>query len=71
MTAHEAAELVARRWAAHGACVSCGWFGALYEYGELREALVINVAKRRVELYCLSDYDDSDTHQGARIPFDR
>ncbi len=70
MTTEEAIECVTRKWAEHGACVSCRWQGALYEYASLEAAIVVNEAQRRVELYCLSDYDDSDTHCGPLIPFD-
>ncbi len=69
MTIEEAIECVTRNWSRHGACVSCGWYGELYEYPNLAELLVIREEDRRIELNCLSDSDDSDTHAGIRIPF--
>jgi hypothetical protein len=70
MRTDEALACVTRKWGEYGACATCGWYGALYEYASLECALVINEAQRRIELYCLSDYEDSDLHCGALVPFD-
>lgn len=71
MTKEEAAKVVRDLWDSNGACQSCGWHAALYEYerayGSLEDALDIDESKRRIELSCLSEDDDPSSHRGVRI----
>lgn len=71
MTIDEAIELVRRKWGSEGACCSCGWHAALYEYGDLHKAIEIDHDRKRVVLPCLNQ-DDGErwSHRGVRIYFD-
>lgn len=68
MTQDEAIALVRKRWNADGACCSCGWHAALYEYGDLGYA--IDIYPDHIRLTCLNESGDGGTHRGVRIYFE-
>ena len=71
MTIDEAIALVRQRWDEEGACGSCGWHAALYEYGELAYAITIDKRDGCIRLPCLSDdAEDAWSHRGVRIWID-
>lgn len=67
MNIDEAITLVRSKWDEQGACQSCGWHAALYEYGPLEES--IDIMENRVEMSCLNENWEGYSHRGVRIYF--
>jgi hypothetical protein len=68
-TEDQAARIVRARWAADGACVSCGWHAPLEEYGSLEHAMNIKESIGVIHLRCLAV--DGKHHLGVRIRISR